>query len=77
MLNKSCNEIYTVGQLKKVLSLVDDDMKVVLFANGEEYPLLQTQLVNSEFNKTKQTVLEVAGGWDSIDDFEMEVNYPR
>lgn len=71
MTKKINDEIWTVADLKRILNCIDDNMKILIFANGSEYPLLETQTIKTRIGKKKERVLELGCGWSNIEGFEI------
>jgi hypothetical protein len=54
-----------VKELMQILKHTDPELDVVMFAKGDWFSVLGTQEWESDNGKT---VLELGGGWDSIEE---------
>lgn len=53
-----------VSELIEHLNQFDSDLEVVIFASGENYPILAIQDLRKDF---KIDAVELGGGWKEID----------
>lgn len=60
----------TVRQLMSALQKADPNMEVTVFANGDRYPLLITQIWREE---GQRTVFEIGCGWAELDEFHFKI----
>jgi len=60
----------TVRQLTSVLQKADPNMEVTVFANGERYPVLVTQIWLEE---GQRTVFEIGCGWAELDEDHFKI----
>jgi hypothetical protein len=52
-----------VKELMNILKHTNPELDVVMFAKGDWFPVLGTQ----EWTENDNTVLELGGGWDSME----------